>query len=95
MLKKTLIAFAALSGIAVMFPAQAEDCEQSYRAVRHHQAPQIRFVIYQHPERIHYRHYGNQGHHEYRHHEYRENHGRADGWGHRQGHRAHHRGNHH
>ena len=100
MLKKTLIALAAISSIAVMLPAQARDGEQSdhetrHHEVRHHQSPQIHFFVNQHSERSQYRHHRYEGHPQYRHHSYRENHGMAHGGGHRQHYQSTHHRNHH
>ena len=105
MLKKTLIALATVSSIAVMLPAQARDWEQNHREVRHHQSPQTSVFLDLHSDRNHSWHHRYQGHQQYRHHEnhYRENrhhenrhnHGAARGWGHQQHYYAQHHRNHH
>lgn len=77
MLKKTLIALAALSSVAVMFPAQAQGWEHGQREGHQSQSPKISFVVYQHAERRDHRHHGyhqyrQRDHHQYRHHDYRQ-----------------------
>ena len=88
MLKKTLIALAALGSLSVIVPAQA----QGWGGYAESQvSPSIRFVLYSHADRNEYRHERPQyryvdnrhgGHH------YGRHHGRHYGWdrGHDRGH---------
>lgn len=92
MLKKTLIALAALGSLSVIVPAQAQGWDRYAESHISH-SPSIRFVVYSHADRNEYRHERPQyryvddrhgGHH------YGRHHGRHQGWD--RGHDRHDRG---